>query len=56
MFLIALPTEAEHNRVFEQTLIGGFSYVNTRLAFDTQVLLSNEENGKVIFDLEVENI
>ena len=32
--LIALPTAAEHVRVFEKTLIGGFSCVNTRLAFD----------------------
>ena len=32
--LIALPTAPEHVRVFEKTLIGGFSCVNTRLAFD----------------------
>ena len=29
--LIVLPTKAEHVRVFEKTLIGGFSCVNTRL-------------------------
>ena len=29
---IALPIDAEHVRVFEKTLIGGFSCVNTRLA------------------------
>ena len=33
--LIALPTDAEHVRVFEKTLIDGFSCVNTRLAFDS---------------------
>ena len=37
--LTALPTEAEHVRIFEKTLIGGFSCVNTKLAFDTQILL-----------------
>ena len=31
--LTALPTDAEHVRVFEKT--GGFNCVNTRLAFDT---------------------
>ena len=51
--LIALPTDAEHVRVFEKTLIGGFSCVNTRVAFDTQILLSNKENEKAIFDLEI---
>ena len=51
--LIALPTEAEHVRMFEKTLIGGFSCVNTRLAFDTRILLSNNENEKAIFDLEI---
>ena len=51
--MIVLPTKAEHVRVFEKTLIGGFSCVNTRLAFDTQILLSNKENEKAIFDLEI---
>ena len=40
--LIALPTDAEQVRVFEKTLIGGFSCVNTRLAFDTQILLPDK--------------
>ena len=43
---IALPTNAEDVRVFEKTLIGGFSYVNTRFAFDT-----DKKNEKVIFYL-----
>ena len=51
--LIALPTDAEHVRVFEKTLIGGFNCVNTRLALDTQILLSEKENEKVIFDLDI---
>ena len=51
--LIALPTYAEHVGVFEKTLIGGFSCVSTRVAFDTQILLSNKENEKAIFDLEI---
>ena len=50
---IALPTEAEHVRVFEKTLNGGFSCVNTRLAFDTETLLDNK-NEKVIFDLYID--
>ena len=36
---IALPTDAEHVRVFEKTLIGGLSCMNTRLAFDTKAIL-----------------
>ena len=51
---IALPTNAEHVRVFEKTLIGGFSCVNTRLAFDTEVLINKNENEKVIFDLLID--
>ena len=39
--IIALPTTNEIVDVFEQTLTGGFSCVNTRLAFDTEILLPN---------------
>ena len=52
--LIALPTDAEHIRVFEKTLIGGFSCVNTRLAFDTQIPLDDKSNQKVLFNLEID--
>ena len=31
----------EHVEIFEQTLTGGFSSVNTKLAFDTRILLPN---------------
>ena len=36
--IIALPTDAETVKIFEKPLIGGFSGVNTRLAFDSQIL------------------
>ena len=48
---IAFPTDAEHVRLFGKTLIGGFSCVNTRLAFDTEILLDDKRNEKVLFDL-----
>ena len=38
--IIALPTSKEAVDIFEQT-ITGFSSVNTRLAFDTEILLPN---------------
>ena len=43
-----LPTDAEHVRVLEKTLIGGFNCVNTRLWFDTQILLNDKENENVL--------
>ena len=39
--ILALPTKVEHAEIFEQTVIGGYSSVNTRLAFDSQILLPN---------------
>ena len=39
--MLALPTKLEHVEIFEQTVTGGFSSVNTRLTFDTQILLPN---------------
>ena len=39
--------------VFEKTLIGSFSCVNTRLTFETELLLDNKKNEKVIFDLYI---
>ena len=38
----------------KKILIGGFSCVNTRLAFDTQILLSDNKNEKVLFDLNID--
>ena len=52
--LIALPTDAEHVRVLVKTLIGGFSCVNTRMAFDTQIFLNDKRNEKVLFNLEID--
>ena len=60
--IITLPTKVEHNEIFEQTVIGGFSCVNNRLAFDTQILLPDtldekmnvktDFNFKIAFDLK----
>ena len=41
---LALPTKYEHVEIFEETVIGGFSCVNTRLALDTLILLPNLNN------------
>ena len=53
--LIALPTRAEDVLVFERTLIGGFNCVNTRIAFDSQILLPKNEQDKYKFIYSVEN-
>ena len=56
--ITALPTQAEIVELFEKTLIGGFSCVNTRLAFDSSILLPKNqqnqpmENIKVIFKIK----
>ena len=42
--IIALPTSNEFVNIFETMLTGGFSAVNTRLAFDTEILLPNDNN------------
>ena len=42
--LIALPLDAEHVRVFEK--LGGFSCVNTRLAFDTKIIFDEQKEWK----------
>ena len=39
--ILALPTKLEHVEIFEQTITGGFSSVNTRLAFDNHILSLN---------------
>ena len=43
--IISLPTKSEFVDVFEKTLIGGISCVNTRLAFGTSILLPKDQNG-----------
>ena len=37
----ALPTKLGHIEILEQTVTGRFSSVNTRLAFNTRILLPN---------------
>ena len=43
--IIYLPTNTKNVEVFEKTLIGGFSFVNTCLAFDSNILLPKNEDG-----------
>ena len=49
---IAMSTDAEIIRVFEKTLIGGHSCVNTRMAFDTEIFFKDNRNEKVFFKTE----
>ena len=51
---IALPTDAEYVGAFEKTLLGGFSCVNTRLAFDTNILLNDTNKEKVLIELDID--
>ena len=50
---IALSIDADFVRVFEKTLIGSFSCVNTRLAFDTNILVNDPDKEKVIVELNI---
>ena len=43
--IISFPTNVEHLEIFEKTITGGFSCVNTKLAFDTTILLPKKLNG-----------
>ena len=45
---IVMPTDPEMIQVFEKTLIGGYSCVNTRMAFDTEVFLKDVKNENVL--------
>ena len=59
--ILTLSTKYEHYEIFEQTVVGGFRSVNTRLAFDSETLLPNlikpnvekrkHLNYKVIYNL-----
>ena len=44
--ILMLPTKYEHVKIFEQKVLGGFSSVNLRFAFDSQILLPNLTNEK----------
>ena len=46
---IVLPQDAEVVKLFEKTLIGGYSCINTRLAFDTEGFLKDLKNERVLF-------
>ena len=66
--IILLPTKLEHIEIFEQAVTGGFSSVNARLAFDTQILppnldhkedlqnnpLNKDFNCKVVYNLKLD--
>ena len=39
--ILALPIDNTQMEIFEKTLCGGFSSVNTRLSFDTELLMPN---------------
>lgn len=57
--IILLPTPAKIVDLFEQLLIGGFICVNTRLEFDSKLLIPKNYNGKqkenlkLIFKIEM---
>ena len=67
--ILALPSKYDHVEIFEETVISGFSCVNTRLAFDSQILLPNLKNKddlknnsmnknynyKVVYNLKMNN-
>ena len=67
--ILALWTKYDHVEIFEETVIGGFSCVNTRLAFDSQILLprltdkidlknnplNKDFNYKVVYNLKMDN-
>ena len=50
--ILALPAKLDRVEIFEQTVTGSFSSVNTRLAFDTQILLPNLLKLKPNLDFE----
>ena len=48
---IALPTDAELVRAFKKTLVGEFSCINTRLAFDTEISMNDYNKEKLYLNL-----
>ena len=57
--IISLPTQAEIVDLFQQTLISGFSRVNTRLSFHSKILLPKNSCGQpkenLIFICKIKN-
>ena len=52
--IISLPTNTETVELFKKALIRGFSLVNTRLAFDKNILMPDPENNNVVKPLKRE--
>ena len=46
---IVLPQNAKVVKLFEKTVIGGYSCINMRLAFETEVFSKDLENERVLF-------
>ena len=44
-----LPTIAKIIRVFEETVLVGYSCINTRMGFDSNLLLNDPKNEKILF-------
>ena len=42
-----MPTDAEIIIAFEKSLTGGYSCINTRMAFDTEIFLKDNRNEKI---------
>ena len=67
VLLLKLPTSNEAVDIFEQTITGGFSSINTRLVFDTEILLPNlineekpdefekNDNNKICYNIRLNN-
>ena len=60
--IITFPTNVEHFEIFEKTISGGFSCVNTRLAFDTSILCPKkinegirDQDWKVVYNINDEH-
>ena len=54
--ILVLPTKYEHVEIFDETVISGFSCVNTRLAFDTLILSPNLNNPMLTNSMMNKNI
>ena len=46
--ILASPIKYEHVEIFEESVTGSFRSVNTRLAFDSQILLRNLTNKTIL--------
>ena len=50
LFLLTLNM----SEYLKKILIGGFSCLNTRLTFDTEILIDDNKNEKVLFDIYID--